>query len=294
MKKILFITAILLCCTHLKAQSLLEYKLAKGDTFTIQQNAKQVIIQEIQGMSHELTNTIDGEYMMKVTAINDDSYNIEMSFTDLNMKMSSNLQGDLMDIKAKEVTTDNPQSAMFNAILNIPISIVLAKNGDITSVTGGDAIINKMMATSGITDEATLKLVKKSLSKEYGTEGLASSFEQMTYLYPTTKVKVGDSWENNYTGKLDTKNKWTLQTYDTDTTVLSCEASVIMSIKDAAANMDLTGTQTTKLTANSKTGFIKEMEVIGTSSGSSTMPMLGDQQIPTKITSTIIYKTIEE
>ncbi|MCK0157672.1 DUF6263 family protein [Cellulophaga sp. F20128] len=294
MKKILFITAILLCSLHLKAQSKLEYKLAKGDTFTIQQNAKQVISQEIQGMSHELTNTVSGEYLMKVTSMTDDSYTIEMSFTDLNMKMASNLQGELMDIKAKEVSTANPQSAMFNAILNIPVSITLAKNGNITSVTGGDEIINKMMDASGITDETTLKLVKESLGKEYGTEGLASSFEQMTYLYPATKVKVGDSWENEYTGKLDTKNKWTLNTYNADTTELSCEASVIMSVKDAAANMDLTGTQTTKVTANSKTGFIQEMEVIGTSSGNSTLPMLGNQQIPTKITSTITYKTIEE
>ncbi len=294
MKKIFFLASILLYSITIQAQTKLEYKLKKGNTFIIQQNAKQVITQETQGSSHELTNDITGEYKMKVIDNVNGNYIIEMSFTDLNMKMTSNLQGILMDIKAKEVTVDNPQSAMFNAILDVPVKISLSKNGDITTVTGGDKIINKMMNASGITDEATLKMAKESLSKEYGTNALASSFEQMTFLYPTTKVNVGDSWKNEYTGKLETKNNWTLQAYNTDETVLSCEADVVMMVKDVSANMDLTGTQTTKVTANSKTGFVKEMVVNGTASGNSTIPMLGDQKIPTKIISTITYKVIEE
>ncbi|WBU89576.1 DUF6263 family protein [Cellulophaga omnivescoria] len=295
MKKLFFLASVLLCLTSVNAQTKLEYKLSVGDIFIVQQNAKQVITQEMQGMSHELTNDITGEYKMKVIEKKDGAYSIEMSFTDLNMKMTSNLQGVLMDIKAKEVKEGDMQSKMFNSILNIPVKITLAANGNITNVDGGENLINKMMDASGITDETTLATIKTSLAKEYGTEGLANSFKQMTYIYPNVanKVAVGDTWENEYTGKLNTKNKWTLEAQDANTTTLSCTADVVMTVKDANANMDLTGTQTTKAVANTKTGFITSMEVTGSSTGNSTVPMLGDQKIPTKITSTIIYKTIE-
>ncbi|WP_077398522.1 DUF6263 family protein [Cellulophaga omnivescoria] len=295
MKKLFFLASVLLCLTSVNAQTKLEYKLSVGDIFIVQQNAKQVITQEMQGMSHELTNDITGEYKMKVIEKKDGAYSIEMSFTDLNMKMTSNLQGVLMDIKAKEVKEGDMQSKMFNSILNIPVKITLAANGNITNVDGGENLINKMMDASGITDETTLATIKTSLAKEYGTEGLANSFKQMTYIYPNAanKVAVGDTWENEYTGKLNTKNKWTLEAQDANTTTLSCTADVVMTVKDANANMDLTGTQTTKAVANAKTGFITSMEVTGSSTGNSTVPMLGDQKIPTKITSTIIYKTIE-
>ncbi|MCL5247402.1 DUF6263 family protein [Cellulophaga sp. 20_2_10] len=295
MKKLFFLTSVLLCSLGIKAQSKLEYKLSVGDTFIVQQNAKQVITQEMQGMSHELTNDIFGEYKMKVLEKKDGAYVLEMSFTDLNMKMTSNLQGILMDVKAKEVKEGDLQSEMFNSILNIPVKITLASNGDITNVDGGDQLVSKMMDASGITDPTTLASVKASLGKEYGTEGLASSFKQMTYIYPNTatKVVVGDTWENEYSGKLNTKNKWTLDAQDANSTTLSCTAAVVMTVKDTNAIMDLTGTQTTKAIANAKTGFITTMEVTGTSSGNSIVPMLGDQKIPTKITSTISYKTIE-
>lgn len=296
MKKLLFLALILLCIININAQTKLEYKLSVGDIFIVQQKAKQVITQEMQGMSHELTNNITGEYKMNVLEKKDGAYSVEMSFTDLNMKMTSNLQGVLMDVKAKEVKEGDIQSKMFNSILNVPVKITLAANGNITSVDGGEKLINKMMNASGITDETTLAAVKTSLSKEYGTEGLANSFKQMTYIYPnaTNKVTVGDTWENEYSGKLNTKNKWTLDAQDANTTTLSCTADVVMIVKDANANMNLTGTQTTKAIANAKTGFINSMEVTGTSAGNSTVPMLGEQKIPTKITSTITYKTIEE
>lgn len=296
MKKLFFLTSVLLCFTSISAQTKLEYKLSVGDVFIVQQNAKQVITQEMQGMSHELTNDITGEYKMKVLEKKDGAYSIEMSFTDLNMKMTSNLQGVLMDVKAKEVKEGDIQSTMFNSILNVPVKITLASNGNITNVDGGDKLVTKMMDASGITDATTLATIKTSLGKEYGTEGLANSFKQMTYIYPNAanKVAVGDTWENEYSGKLNTKNKWTLDAQDANTTTLSCVADVVMTVKDANANMDLTGTQTTKAIANPKTGFINTMEVTGTTNGNSTIPMLGDQKIPTKITSTITYKTIEE
>lgn len=293
MKKILFLAIAILFSANILAQTKLEYKLEKGQTFTIQQEATQVITQEMQGTAHELTNIINGEYKMTVTGIKDNNYLIDLSFTDLQMKMTSNLQGDLMSIKAKEVDTADPQSVMFNAMLNVPVKLTLAKTGKIVSVEGGDNLINIMLKASGITDEATISMAKPALEKEYGSEGLSASFEQMTFVYPTKPVNIKDSWENEYNGKLQTKNKWTLVALDKENIELSCDASVIMKVEDISANMDLSGTQTTRVIMDTKTGFVKFMEVVSSTKGDSTMPMLGDQKIPTKIKSTITYKTVE-
>ena len=293
MKKLLFLTAIGLFSINIQAQTKLEYKLEKGQTFKVQQEATQVITQELQGTSHELTNVITGEFKMTVADIKNGNYIIDMSYTDLQMKMTSNLQGEMMNVKAKEVNTAEPQSVMFNAMLNIPVQITLAKTGKIVVVEGGSKLINKMLSAAGITDEATLNMVKPTLEKEYGSEGLAASFEQMTFVYPTKAVSVNDSWENEYSGKLQTKNKWTLIAQDKENVELSCDASAIMKIEDVSANMDLTGTQNTRVMMDAKTGFVKFMEVKSNSEGNSTMPMLGDTKIPTKIKSTITYKTVE-
>jgi len=293
MKKLLFLTAIGLLSINIQAQTKLEYKLEKGQTFKVQQEATQIITQELQGTSHELTNVITGEFKMTVADIKNGNYIIDMSYTDLQMKMTSNLQGEMMNVKAKEVNTAEPQSLMFNAMLNIPVQITLAKNGKIVVVEGGSKLINKMLSAAGITDEATLNMVKPTLEKEYGSEGLAASFEQMTFVYPTKAVSVNDSWENEYSGKLQTKNKWTLIAQDKENVELSCDASAIMKIEDVSANMDLTGTQNTRVMMDAKTGFVKFMEVKSNAEGNSTMPMLGDTKIPTKIKSTITYKTVE-
>jgi len=275
-------------------QTPLQYNLKKDQTYTVKQEAQQIITQELEGASHVLTNTIDGILEFKVLDEVENEYNIELMFKDLNMKMKSSIQGELMNVKAKEVVEGDMQSMMFNSLLETPVKMKLSKNGAILEVTGGDSLVTKMVATAGLEDEFTKNMMRESLKKEFGSKALSDSYEQMTYIYADKPVQEGETWQNEYSGKLNAKNTWTLMEKTDDNARISGKANVTMKIEEPAVTMNLTGSQNTELSTDLATGFPIKMVVEGLSEGSSTMAQMGDQEIPTTIKSTITYELITE
>ncbi|WP_209399833.1 DUF6263 family protein [Pseudozobellia sp. WGM2] len=281
-----------LTATFSFGQTVLEYNLEKDAVFTVKQEAKQIIIQELDGATHELTNLIDGVLEFKVLGKRDSIYDIALTFKDLNLMMTSSIQGELMNVKANEVDETDMQSQIFNSLLNKPVNIILAKNGDILEVKGGDSLVSQMAEASGLEDEFSLNMMKKSLEKEFGSEALSNSYKQMTFFYPKNKVKIGAHWKNEYSGKLQAKNVWTLDSLSKESANISGVADVVMDVTELATTMKLTGSQKTAITTDIDTGFITKMIVEGISKGASTMAQMGDQEIPTTIESTITYELI--
>lgn len=293
MKNAIYILVFALLSFTVNGQTSLQYSLKEGDTFTIKQSAEQVITQEIDGAAHEITNKIDGIMEFRVLGAEEENYAVAVTFKDLNLNMSSSIQGELMNVNASQVSEDDLQSKIFNSLLNTPIHIILAKNGDVLEVNGGDSLVAKMARASGVEDQFTLNMMKKSLEKEFGSEALSNSYKQMTYIYPDGDMKVGDSWENEYTGKLGAKNVWTLEEVTETQTGISGKAEVVMNVKEPETTMQLTGTQDTQVRADITSGFIVKMTVEGISEGTSTLAQMGDHEIPTKIKSIITYELID-
>lgn len=294
MKRFIFLMVCILCNMGVYGQTILQYQLKKGDVFKVKQDAEQIITQELDGATHEITNHIDGILEFKVLGELNNGYEVALTFKDLNLKMTSSIQGELMNVKAKEVNDEDMQSKVFNTILNNPVKMVLAKNGNILKVQGGDSLVSKMARASGLEDEFSINMMKKSLENEFGSEALSNSYKQMTFIYPDKKVNVNDKWENVYNGKLKTTNAWTLKSIKENKAKISGKAKVLMDVTDANTVMKLSGTQTTTLTADTNTGFIKHMLVEGLSTGVSTMKQMGGQEIPTTIKSKITYQLINK
>ncbi|MET6991994.1 DUF6263 family protein [Sediminicola arcticus] len=294
MRQFLSFLLFIFCITTINGQTTLQYTLKVGDVFRIKQNAKQTIIQELDGSSHEIVNQMNGILEFKVVAIKEKNYIISLTFKDLNLKMTSSIQGELMNVKAKQVVPGDMQSSIFNSILNSPVKMTLSKNGDILEVKGGDALVTKMTAASGLEDDFSLKMMKKSLETEFGSGALSNSYKQMTYIYPTKKIKVGDTWENEYKGKLAATTVWTLKALTLKSATISGKAVVSMNVVEPASTMNLTGTQNTYITTNRSTGFMSKMNVEGVSKGASVMAQMSDQKIPTTIKSKVTYELINE
>ncbi len=293
MGKALILLIFTLYSSLMFGQTSLQYRLKEGDTFTIRQNAQQVITQELDGATHEITNKINGVIEFKVVGEKEDNYELTITFKDLNLNMISSIQGELLNVHAKEVSEDDIQSRIFNSLLNVPVQITLAKNGDILGVTGGDTLVAKMANSSGLQDEFSLNMMKKSLEKEFGSEALSDSYEQMTYIYPKEEVQVGDTWKNEYTGGLSVKNVWSLEGLTGTYANIIGKADVLMDIAEPATTMKLKGTQQTSVTTDLASGFVQSMTVEGESKGISTITQMGAQEIPTTIKSTITYELIK-
>jgi len=284
----------ILCSSALLAQTVLKYDLKEGDVFTVKQNAEQLIVQDVDGATHELTNTLNGILEFKVLKEKEESYQVALTFKDLNLKVTSSIQGELMNVKAKEVSEGDMQSQIFNSLLDTPVELTLSKTGDILEVIGGDSLVAKMANASGIEDEFSKNLMKKSLEKEFGSEALSKNYKQMTFIYTAEEVTIGDTWQNEYTGKLNAKNTWSLIEITDTEALIRGKAEVSMNVTEAATTMALTGTQETEIKTDRASGFISVMTVKGESKGISKMTQMSDQDIPTTIKSTITYQLIKE
>jgi hypothetical protein len=290
-----YITILLfgLSTTFAMSQTLLKYDLKEGDSFLVQQKAEQIITQELNGAEHVLTNALEGLLEFKVLGTLDDNYLVSLVFKDLNMEMTSSMQGELMKVRAKEVVEGDIQSKIFNSLLDNPVELTLDPTGNILKVVGGDSLITKMTNASGLEDDFSKNMMKKSLEKEFGSEALSNNYKQMTYIYGKDMVRGGDSWENSFEGKVEAQNTWTLSTLSDIEANINGTAEVKLITNDQSVSMELNGEQTTSIVASLSDGFIKTMLVEGLFKGMSVMPQLGTTEIPTTIKSTTTYELIQ-
>lgn len=293
MRPTVFFLFFALCGNTIFGQSLFQYNLKAGEVYTIKQNATQVITQNLEGASHVITNSIDGILEFKVIGETDGNYNIDLTFKDLNLELISSIQGKMMEVHAKEVVEGDAQSKVFHSLLEHPVHLILAKTGDILEVNGGEELVEKMTASSELQDDFSKNMMKKSLESEFGSQALADSYKQMTFIYPGKKVKVGDTWKNAYQGKMQTENTWTLDSLTSEHAIITGKSDVVMDIVEPATTMMLTGTQRTSITTDLSSGFVQSMTVEGTSEGTSQITQMGNQKIPTTIKSIVTYQLIQ-
>lgn len=275
------------------AQEVLSYSLKPGEIYTVKQDAKQIITQQIDQAEHEITSTISGVMEFEVEEQTASGFRISMRFRDLTMQMISSSQGELLNVDAKMIDEADVQSRIFNSLLDVPIGLNLASTGEIIEVVGGDTLVKKMVDASGLTDEFTLNLMSKSLEAEFGSEALSDSYEQMTFFYSPSPISIGESWENEYSGKLSAKNKWTLDKLDAKNASITGKSTVQIKLEEPATSMALEGVQTTEITTDRISGFLVKMWVESLTEGHSTLTQLGNAEIPTTIKSTITYQLIQ-
>lgn len=293
MKHYLAVLLLFFSTTLVVGQTVLKYDLKEGDSFVVKQKAEQKITQELNGEAHILTNLLEGLLEFKVLGSENENYIVSLAFKDLNMNMTSSLQGELMKVRAKEVVEDDIQSKIFNSLLDNPVELTLDSTGNILKVVGGDSLISKMANASGLEDEFTKNMMKESLKKEFGSEALSNSYKQMTFIYGGEEVNIGDTWANSYVGKLNAQNTWTLKSISDVEANIEGIAEVIIATSEQSISMDLNGEQTTTIVASRKNGFIKTMQVEGEFKGMSVMPQMGSAEIPTTIESTTTYELIQ-
>ncbi|WP_027124798.1 DUF6263 family protein [Gelidibacter mesophilus] len=273
------------------AQKALQYDLKVNDSFNVEQQAKQHIIQDINGVDQVINNNLKSAMQFKVIKVDQNLITLEMIFKQMKMTMSSPSLGELLNADTANEDDSDLTSKMFRGTLNIPVIMIMEKTGKIRSISGGENLIASMFKAADITDKESIEANKAQFEKQFGSAALSNSFEQMTYFLPAQSVKVNDTWENIYQGDLESKNTWTLTAYDADSFSVSGNANTTMSNIDENVTMVLVGTQKTSVIANSKTGLFKNITVEGVYSGD-TQVNAADMTIPTKITSTITYKIL--
>ncbi|MCO5725307.1 DUF6263 family protein [Robiginitalea marina] len=276
------------------SQVMLEYRLREGDVFTFEQQAEQRVSQTLEETTQVLTNRISGILQYRVLKVREKGYLLEFLFRDLVFQIEDGQGGILLDVHASEPQNGDAQSMVFNALLNVPVQMEIDRKGKILQVSGGDSLVSQVIQKSGVPEGFARTVMRKSLEQEYGSEALARSYEQMTYLYSGTPVQVGDQWRNAFGGKLQAKNLWRLDSLTTDRASISGKAEVTMRVEEPSMTMELTGKQESTLSTDRHSGFILEMRVTNQARGISTLSQTGPLEVPTVVTSNVVYRLIDQ
>jgi len=289
MKNILFLSLLFLSITMTNGQSNLRYNLDKGDLFTIKQDVKQETNMQIEGQEQKILNDMSATFLFEVTDTASDNYVIDMSFTSISMTVSVG-GAPMMSVDTDSESNDSTQ-AMFKGMLDKKVTMYMKPNGKIVDVKNGENIVNGMLEAMGDLDPSVEDQIRKGLDKEYSGKTLANSFEQMTYFYPSISKSINDTWENKYVGegKLNATNKWKYISENKDARVLEATSSVTMDIDSGQILMNLAGEQKTMAKVDPTSGFLKEIIVNTTTSGSSHFTQLPDDKKPTTLKMTTTY-----
>lgn len=288
-----FISLFLVFPQKTWAQQQLSYKLEQGEIFRIKQKAEQLIIQELEGTKHEMTNDLDALFTFTVLGENDKGFDIKLTFEDFGLKSTSSIQGELFNVRASQPIEGDMMSQMFSGMVGYELQLVLRSDGKILEVIGGDELVEKMVASANIEDEFTQNLMKKSLGKEFSSDGLGKSFEQMTYFYPENQVEVGDTWKNQFDGKMTAENLWKFEKKDAKLVFISGTSSIVMKTDENGTVMSLKGTQESTIETTLQNGFINKINTNSFAEGISILANMKDVEIPTSIKSEITYEVIQ-
>lgn len=274
------------------SQVSLRYKLTQGNTFLIKQESDQTVIQKMDGVDNIVSNHIEAIMKFKVIRELPEAYEMQITFTDIKMKIHSNLTGEILNIDVAR-TKLNSQNSIFKSLLNYPITAVLETNGDITAINGCEKLIDHMLNAANIDDPFTRDLMRISLENDFGTNAMSQSYKQMTHFYPSKKVAVNESWHTRNNGSLETDNTWKLIALNDKKAILAANGIISMNIYKSGVMMQLTGKQKARLIANAYTGILQELTIEGVARGNSEIELEeGKKEIPTVITSKIKYNII--
>ena len=271
MKKLLFLIAILVsglsftlytsCKTSsgASASKMLKFNLEKGQEY----NYEMVWDMTQTMMGQENAFSIGAFYTIDVTENNAGVRTMIGTYKKFNMTV--NMMGMQIDIDTDKVMNmgsknsgeKNPIAMMkkvFSSIIGKSFTMKADEEGKILEVSGFKEMIGSMLDSLEL-DETEREQGMAALTDQFNQESVKDQFAQMFYIFPNKEVKVGDSWEKNYTagGKMPGKysTTYTVKEIEGDYVTLDSKAKI-----ESEGEVGVSGTQTGNLIVDSKTGLV--------------------------------------
>lgn len=192
MKKLLTLALILSAALCVQAQ---KYKLAlnleAGKEYIQKSNAKMTITQNFNGMPIEIGMNIKGDYVFKVLAAENNQYDMEVSYTSVEMEMES-AQGK-NSFSSKNASEQDMMSTMLSRMVNKPFKMTMSQSGKVVDITGIDNLFGGLFEGYDLAQQQKDQILAQ-LKQSYGAKAFKGSFEQITAIYPEDKVKLGKTW----------------------------------------------------------------------------------------------------
>lgn len=223
--------------------------------------------QQMMEQNHQIN--ITSGYLLDVIDEKDNIKTLRATYR--SFKMYMNIMG--MEIK---VDTDQPSEPVeqadlkanplgrmdkiFAGIKGKEFIMKVDDEGKVLEVSGFDKIVNEMIDSIGMEEDAKLQ-VQASLQDQFNGQVIKDQFAQVFSIFPGKEIKTGDSWEKTIQtgGRMpaDYTTKYTVKEMEGEHITLTAQTN----IKQVAnSDMEIKGVQNGHLLVQGTTGLILSAE----------------------------------
>ena len=270
---LLILTMFAACSSGSKSDSKFFYfNLEKGKSYNYE--IVMDMDQEMMGQKNKI-GFIAG-YTVNVTGDDGKLKTLETEYNDFKMNMSMMGQEIKIDAKqkaepmSKEEMKASPMDFLktaFSGIIGKKFNMKVDTSGKILEVTGFDELLQSMIAGMSV-DAEMAQAMEASLKNQFNPEKITETFSPMFNIYPGRPVKVGDSWERNYSLSGPTAAKYTttftVKSFEGDKVLLDTKTKIEQLKIDGegeAMNLKLEGKQSGIMQVNLKNGLVIDSDL---------------------------------
>lgn len=251
----------------LSSQAQLRYKLKVGEKYGLKQNSTQDIVQNIQGMSQTIKNTIGGDIGITITSKDAGVYSSDIVFESLLFKMESTMFSMSYD-SSDENQEENMISKAFDAVVGYSFKMKFDQRGNILEVTGFDDLA-KVIAEKYGTDSQSLNMAQESVKGQFSNESMKQNLRSMLIVYPEEKLSSGSSWSNTIkmNGAMPMNSEFNYQVKSINSSVVEISANGNMATEEGFAkeqngmtqHFNLSGEVALNASIDANTGWPQKM-----------------------------------
>lgn len=290
MKKHLFLTIMLTMVAGLaSAQVTLNYNLDSGTAYTTKVVLEQDISQTFMGQSQDVESDQGYGIELTFTDFEDGKYSVKMVYKSI--MINQPMAGLSYD---SETTTTEPTGAAkaVASVLNKELQFTLSKTGEVSNITGFEAMLDSMAANMGITGEAQLSLFKSQMSSQYNTQTMKDQLKRTLIVFPEKELNKGDLWTEDQSVSapfaMNIQTTYEVADYDNETVTLNVSSDIFteggeLVTNGATMTPDLSGVQSGTIKIDRKTGLILEGGMEQLISGVLNMTSPQEMEIGTEI-----------
>ncbi|QDP84384.1 hypothetical protein FNJ88_01990 [Chryseobacterium sp. SNU WT5] len=190
------------------------FKLEKGQTYPLVTYQKDVqTMTAPDGKSQSGTSEMTDEMSFTVNDLKDGVYDISINLTGKRNAQTANGKNVVVDTKQPE-PKDEQLKMMWKvnkALVGNKLNLKMTETGKVNSITGFDAIYNKISASVGtaIKDAKDKTAFVSSFKKSFNEKTLKEQFDKNLVLIPAKGVKIGEKWTQSENATPDGKIKLT-------------------------------------------------------------------------------------
>ncbi len=294
MKNVFAVVMLFVSILNLQAKKYdISLHLEEGRTYVQNMVTEMTIVQEFNGQEIKISMAIDGGMEYLVKEVTETSYELDVKYTSLGIKMDMPLAK--MEFQSGQVINDSITDMMallFNKLVGKTFQLNLDKKGKVNSVTGINEILTGLLDGLPEVSEEKRMEFSEQINSSFGEEAVTKSLEMQTAIFPDQSVNIGETWSKETTFKstmvFEMNTTYVLESIENEVYIITSTSNLIAPKMDkfemkngVFSKTELSGTATRKIEVIIKSGWVRASNENQNISGNIFMKMTKEADVIT-------------